>query len=50
MQFPSFANNEFENSQLGLYEIYQNYSPLNAKSPTIADNLYVNLIDYAKKI
>ena len=50
VQFPSFADNEFKNSQLGLYEIYQNYSPLNAKSPTIADNLYVNLIDYAKKI
>ena len=50
VQFPSFANSEFKNSQLGLYEIYQNYSPLNAKSPTIADNLYVNLIDYAKKI
>ena len=50
VQFPSFANNEFKNSQLGLYEIYKNYSPLNAKKPTIADNLYVNLLDYIKKI
>lgn len=50
VQFPSFANNEFKNSQLGLYEIYKNYSPLNAKNPTIADNLYVNLLDYIKKI
>ena len=50
VQFPSFADSEFKKSQLGLYEIYQNYAPLNTKSRTIADNLYVNLIDYAKKI
>ena len=50
VQFPSFADNEFKNSQLGLYEIYKTYSPLNAKNPTISDNLYVNLLDYVKKI
>lgn len=50
VQFPSFTSNQILNSQLTLYNTYEEYSPTITSSPTILDNLYINLIDYVKKI